>query len=189
MASTGEEKTIIEAVLSWTDTYNSLVGAISLLVTIGGFIWTLTQVYKARNDANKVQIAIKDIKDNLFRVNAVAEISLAISALQEVKRIQLQQSDSWLSTNWMLLLERYSTIRYILVQVNATEGLLTEQQQIKIQEAVSQIITVSEKVEKSVVAKQNPKNIATLNRIISEQVDSLGIILTELRNVDWDKNV
>ena len=89
----------------------------------------------------------------------------------------------------MLLLERYSAIRYTLVQINASSGLLNENQQAKLQEAVVQIVIVSEKIERSVSSNQSPKNVAALNRIISEQMDSLGIILTELKNVDWNRNV
>jgi hypothetical protein len=188
MSADGEAN-IIDAVLNWTDTYNSLVTAFGVLVTIAGFIWTLTQVYKAKSEATKAQTAISEIKDNLFRINAVAEFSEAISALQEVKRIQLQQSETWFSTNWMLILERLTTVRRILVQVRASEGLLRPEQQTKVQETITQIITVSGWVEKSFTAKQIPKNMVTLNRIISEQVDSLGAILTELKNIDWNKHV
>jgi len=208
VAGGAKEFSTWDNILQFSDTYGNLIGAISLVATLGGFVWTLLKLYHDRKEMSEAQKAIKDAQDkasiaiseakddiaatnasvqeirsNLFRFDAVAEIASAIAIINEVRNMQLQDPD-----HWLLIIDRYTSVRQSLIQVKPLASLLGAPQETVIQGVIAQISTAQESIERAIIAKSNPKNMASINRILSEQTDSLTRLLHELKEIDWSKH-
>lgn len=163
--------------MDWRDWLN-IAG---FALTIIGFGVTFETLRRTKNAAEKSKEASEAVVKKLLQFDAVVEISKAISVLEEVKRLhRVDQLHIW-----HILLDRYSSLRNSLVQIHASSSPLDDDQKSRLQEAIVQLKTVEGKIEKSVSVTQSPENSASLNRVVSAQIDSLSTILVNLRETDW----
>lgn len=165
--------------MDWRDWLN----VASFALTIIGFGITFETLRRTKNAAEKSREASEAVVRRLLQFDAVVEISKAISILEEVKR--LHRIDQVYI--WHILLDRYSSLRNSLVQIHASGNPLDDDQKSALQEAIVQLRTVEGKIERSVSAGQTPENSASLNRVVSAQIDNLSTILVNLRETDWTR--
>ena len=154
-------------------TWGGVASVAGIFLTIGGFIWTLIGVYRSKNAAQQAKEAAEKARDDIFHASAMVELTAAMSAMQEIKRLQRDEA-------WSLLLDRYSTLRASLISIRAARPNLTEEHKTTIQGAIAQIRMIEDKVERALAADQKP-SVAKLNAIIADQLDNLSEVLGALR--------
>jgi len=105
--------------------------AIGLIMTVIGFCLTLVGVWRSKSAAEKAKQAVIEVQQDIRRIDTVAELSAAISAMNEIKALQRKAA-------WEILPDRYSALRKALITVrSANVAALTENQQTRFQQTIT----------------------------------------------------
>ncbi|WP_133510490.1 hypothetical protein [Candidatus Thiosymbion oneisti] len=150
--------------------------AIGLIVTLIGFGLTLVGVWRSKSAAEKAKQAVIDVQRDIRKIDTVAELSAAISAMNEIKALQRKAA-------WEILPDRYSTLRKALITVrSANVAALAEDQQIRLQ----QTITLSSNMEQDLKPyihgpNPKPKVVARWNATVSDHIDHLQEMLVRIK--------
>lgn len=147
---------------------------LSLILTIGGFTWTIIVTYRSTRAAERAALAAQEALDATRRFDTVQNLSKAISALEEIKRLHNLQV-------WNALPDRYTTVRLLLVELHIANPHLSDTQNTAVQGIISQLASMEGKIQKSLSSDLLNVDIATLNRFLIQQMDKLTQILAEIR--------
>lgn len=90
--------------------------AIGLIVTVIGFCLTLVGVWRSKSAAEKAKQAVIEVQQDIRRIDTVAELPAAISAMNEIKALQRKAA-------WEILPDRYSALRKALITVRMERNL------------------------------------------------------------------
>jgi len=116
--------------------WGGIASIAGLIVSVAGFVWTLRGVYKSKAAAEAAAEAAQRARDDVLRSNAMIELAVVMSSLQEIKRLQREEA-------WSHLLDRYSTLRTALIAIRASRPNLTAQHKTTIQDAIAQLRTLA----------------------------------------------
>lgn len=153
--------------------WNGEIGLADLLLGVIGFAITLVMVYRSKRAAELAEDAAKKARQSLLHISTVADLSAAMSTMEEIKRLHRYEV-------WTLLPERYSVLRRTLVSIKGLTPGLAEADQKILQSAIQHFASIEESVERALRSKK-PTNAVRWNKIVSEQIDQLGEVLTTLR--------
>ena len=102
----------------------------------------------------------------------VSEFSAAIAIMEEIKRLhRVGQVD--------MLLDRYATLRKVLIGVRKLSPSINEDMDVRIQSAITTLATMEDHVEKSRSEGSSP-NFVRLNRLLSRDIDELHAVLVDM---------
>jgi hypothetical protein len=165
--------------LNWLKT-NNLASTWSdvsgFVIAIVGFSATLIGVFRSKRAAVLAQQAAQSARDSIRLFDAITNFSTAISILEEIRRIHRQNDPGAL----LGLPDRYSTIRKHLILLRASPMVLDDAQHAAIQNALVNLADIEKRVERALASK-NAINPAKINAIISDDIDNLLVVLTELK--------
>ena len=162
---------------SGTDTLSMLANIASLLgliVSLAGFAWTLAAVAKAKQVAEGARAAAERARAEILKSNSMVELALAVTAMEEIKRLHRQGS-------WPLLPDRYASLRGALSTIRTMRPKMSDKRQSVFQGAIQQLRDIEEKVERALATQQQPRNVPALNKVISLQIDKLNEVLAVMR--------
>lgn len=146
----------------------AFVGAVASI--IGLVISLLTFLYVLLSKK-----AVKQVRDDIVRLNAVADFASAIATMEEIKRLHRESA-------WSILPERYSVLRKHLISIkDSGQGMPAEQKK-ALQGAVQQFANFEKEVEAALSRKESPQDFPRLNAVVSRQIDKLQGILVERKN-------
>jgi hypothetical protein len=146
---------------------------IALAITIVGFAITIWQIQKSRTASEQARDAAHSARQQILRMNAVAELGVIIRDLQEIQGFH---RDNTLSA----LPGRYTSVKLALIAVKGRTPELTERQQSEIQAAVQQIAGLEQTVEEA-IAGTNILQVSRINRILRQQIERLAAISVDLQ--------
>jgi hypothetical protein len=129
----------------------------------------------AKQASQAAQEAVHKFRQDLNLSMSVMDFARALSITDEVKRMIRTKS-------FLLLPDRLSEMRAILIGIHGTELELNKKQKTIFQTAIMNSQALEATVDNIVVSNQVPPNIATLTQPICKDVDSLREILTHLKN-------
>lgn len=119
--------------------------------------------------------AAKEVKDRMFSLDTLTEISAALATLDEIKRHQRQGA-------WEVVLDRYAIVRKHLVRVEQMNPGFTDAQQSEFAKTMKQFRIIESRVERARAnPEENPIDSAKLNGIISDQADVLERIMIAIK--------
>jgi len=147
------------------------------LLSVIGFIFTISISLRAKRAAEKARDAAEEALNGFAKFDAAAEVSLAVSTISEIKRMQRQ------SGSLPLLLERYSSLRVTLIRIRGTIPSSDTSKHTTLQRAVVTLRGCEELVEDA-SRSQDPtaaQRLVRINRSLNRLMDDLQAILTELR--------
>ncbi|SFM25958.1 hypothetical protein SAMN03159423_0244 [Bradyrhizobium sp. NFR13] len=161
--------------LTWMEInrIGDLSGVAGIAVSLIGFTVTVVGVLRSKGAAERAENAAKSARDSIRLMDTVVDFTAAISALTELKRMHR-------SSDWALLLDRYGTIRRILVTAKTGETKLTESQLTAVQTVLSNLIVLENNAEKALAGQAAP-NTAKMNASVNVDIDNLLAVLTELK--------
>lgn len=150
-----------------------LTGVAGIIISVVGFIATLIGVAKSKNAATRAAEAAKSTRDSIRMIDAIVDFSATIASLEEIRRLQRQSA-------WSVLPERYSAIRKLLIAHRHAIGNLSDHQKERIQDAIANFRSIELRLDR---APSGPsQSVAVrINKIVSEQIDELLLILSELK--------
>lgn len=158
----------------WGDLTDDVLTILSLVLTIVGFGITIYNVVRAKRAAKYAQDAVDEVREDILRIDMVAEFSSALAAMDEIKRLHRQKA-------WDVLPDRYAALRRSLVEIRSANPNLPEHHKVALQSSIVRFRGFESQIEEALVLDEKPSNVAKLNETISEQVDDLQAILTEVK--------
>src|ERR1700733_2343209 len=143
------------------------------IASVLGFSLTIWFAWRAKTAAEQARDAADEVRDRISRLDTIAELSAAITIIEEIMR--LQRTQAW-ETVWDIVLERHSTLRQHLVRSHA--GIRSERQRAFIDAALKQFALMTPEVERAGTEPERSKlDAAAFNRILSNQKDMLECFL------------
>jgi len=156
----------------------SLVGDIAsmvgVLIALIGFGITIRNVRKSREAAGRAEIAANMALERVRYVDTVQNLSKAISIIEEIQRLNRAKE-------WKILLDRHLVFRGILTEIRGIATELGDDHRAFIQDGITQSNSMSNRIEIALDEDTEPTSVPRMNRILSKQVENLGIILAEMR--------
>jgi hypothetical protein len=162
-------------VLSWMETnrVGDLASVTGVAISLIGFTITVIGVFRSKSAAQRAERAANSARETVRLMDTVVDFTAAITALDEIKRLHR-------TSNWVLLLDRYSTIRRLLVIARANNSQLTSHQREAIQSSLANLIVLENTLERALASGSTP-NAPKLNASISTNIDDLLAVLTEIK--------
>ncbi len=143
-----------------------VVSAIGLAVAI----W---QIVRARSLAEQLKIAVSDVRQQLERRTAASRLNELIRDLQELKEISRAEIPA-------VSLKRFTAVRLKLIEIRLSFGGWSGEQEIVLQESVSQLSKFEQLLESALKRSQaGPKD---LSKKLNEQMDNLVKLLAVVQN-------
>nr|CDQ33967.1 hypothetical protein BN993_03418 [Virgibacillus halodenitrificans] len=160
--------------------YSSVIG---LLISLVGFAITICVAISSRNAAQQAREAVKSVKFNLRRGETVSDFSSALATMDEIKRVHRAEY-----IQYELLAERYSELRKLLVVIKSENPVITEDDNILIQDAITQLgaferliddeLSLGNRGREANPAIKAPKH----NKLLLLHIDNIHTILVRLKN-------
>jgi hypothetical protein len=152
-----------------------LASLAGVAISLFGFALTLVGIFLSRRAAEQARCAAEEARDSIRLFDAVVDFSMAITILEEVKRLHRVGQ-------WSLLPDRYSAIRKILITLRSSRVDLSEAQLAIIQGALTTLRSIEKAVEKALGNPQSLKA-SRFNDVLTGDIDGLIATLEELRAV------
>jgi hypothetical protein len=140
-----------------------------------GFAVTIRNVRASRAAALRAEEAANQARRAIRFFDVVAEISTAIAALEEIRRLHRDAA-------WPILPDRYNALRKSLITIRGSDLQLSEEQQARIQDAVVYLAELETMVEVGLEQKRAPQDVARWNVLASGHILELHSLLLELRS-------
>jgi len=152
----------------------NIASVLGLIVSIAGFAWTLVAVAKAKRVAEGAKKAAERARGAILNSNSMVELASAVTELEEIKKLHREGI-------WVLLPGRYARLRGSLSTVRTMTPKMSDEHKAVFQGAIQQLRNIEGRVERALVAQDELPNVASLNRVISLQVDKLIEVLAVMR--------
>ena len=167
---------MLSALRQWAACWGDVINLAGLLLAVIGFGVTIYGVYRSKNAAQKAREAADDTKDMLVRTNTIVDFSAALTIMDEIMRLHRS------GANWLILPDRYSSLRDKLTGIVASHPSMSEAQRLSVGKALSGIRSIESTVEKSLAeGGSSPPNVVKLNQIMRTHLDALRAVLAALR--------
>ena len=127
----------------------SAASVLGLFATVLGFLITIWNVRRSRTAAEQARAAATTVQRELSRLDAIADVSAAITTMEEIKRLQRQLA-------WSILPDRYSSLRKHLITIKAAFIGLSDHQRSVLQNAIQHFASIEDHIEKSGGAQTIP---------------------------------
>lgn len=166
----------MENIQEFITTYQigDIASIFGLLVAVIGFSATIYNVVKSKSAAIRAEQAADKAVASVQIFQAVSDISKVISILDEIKRLNRVKE-------WKVLLDRYSTLRSLIVEIKAANPDLSEGKKIQLQSAIQHAANLENKIETATAKGEEPDGIPQMNKIISNVVETLSTLLVEIK--------
>jgi hypothetical protein len=139
------------------------------LASVLGFALTIWFAWLAKSAADQARAAAEQVREQLSRFDTIAELSAAITIIEEIMR--LQRTQAW-DIVWDIVLDRHSILRGHLVRSQA--GIDGEALRSAVRGAVSHFRIMVEEIERARTEPQQSKlDTAAFNQRLSDQVEVL----------------
>lgn len=149
------------------------LGLVGFVITIGGFGLTLRNVARAKDAARQAERAATEARDGIARFNLLTDVSQAMAVLDECKRLLRARS-------FVLLPDRFTELRRVLVGVKHTHSRMTDVQAIAIQDMIKLLALMEARFVGHEQDGSDPSDVIETHKALSQMVDNLQIILLEL---------
>ena len=161
-----------ELVTNGAGDWASITGVI---IVIFGFIVTIVNVKRSKKAAERAEIIAGKIREDSIRIDTVADCSMAISTMDQIRLLHRQNE-------LRLLPDKYAALRKILISIKTSNQKLTSDQRTSIQKAIQNFRGIEQKVEEALSPDSQSLNVPKLNTLISKHSDSLQEVLVQIKN-------
>lgn len=156
------------------DSFVDFCGVAGLFVSIVGLTAAWREARAAKSAAEQAKEAATQMRHDLNQFDIVKTLSEALSTFDEVKTLQRYGV-------WELLPNSYTEIKKALLSVKHTAPKLTSVHKKRLQSAIQTCASIEDEIETSLSLKQNPVDVARLNRSLSTHVMDLQEVLLHVR--------
>jgi hypothetical protein len=167
----------MDAVVAWLEQTRAgdIASILGLLIALIGFAITIWNVRASKAAAIRAEEAANQARRAIHFFDVVAEISTAIPAMEEIRRLHRDAA-------WRILPDRYSGLRKSLITIRGSSIELTADQRSRIQAAITYLANLERRVEISLERDQPPDLVANWNERVSRHIMELQGLLLELKD-------
>lgn len=141
-----------------------------LAITIVGFLVTISKVNKSKELA---RISVDQVK----KVIAVGDITEAIRAAEEIKRLQRERE-------WRVLPDRYSLLRKLLIDIRSNNELDDDDKKM-IQSTLALLTSLERQVDQFLETDNSEEiRVSKMNHTLTRKADDLQELLNRIRNLE-----
>lgn len=155
-----------------TNHLGDVASVVAIFITIVGFVVTVYNIIKSKTAAERAEEAVTQVRGDLVRMSAVADIASTISGMEEIKRLHRQEA-------WDLLPERYAALRKVLIGIKVN---MSNERKAILQDIIVLFRGIEKEIDLSIRSKRPPKSVPRLNDIVSKKMDVLEELLVEIRD-------
>lgn len=155
-------------------TAGDVASIVGVGVSVVGFIGTIWAALRSRSAAVQAKEASEKTREDIHRSHAIADLSAAVSAMEEVKRLHR-------SGAWEILPDRYAELRKRLVAIKTENPDLAPGQKAALQGAIQRFAGMETKVEEALAKGERPDDFPRLNRVVGQEVDSVQQVLAQIQ--------
>jgi hypothetical protein len=148
-----------------------------VLISVIGFAATIIGLARSKSAAKRVADAVAEVRQRLSLRNVADDLAVLMSDIEEIKLLHRLGA-------WDTMPIRYASIRRRLFSVKEGAPSLTKAQRASIQGVIQQFKEIGEIVEVALAAKEAPQDVATLNRMATEQSDRLTAVLVAVQRLE-----
>jgi hypothetical protein len=161
----------------WAMQWGDIASIVGALLTFIGFVIAIIGISRSKSAAEQAKKAAEEARDSISRYDAIADLSAAMTIMEEIKRLQRNGV-------WTVLPERYSELQRRLRAKKESEINISEAQRQKLEVAIGTFADSERKVERAVFGNVGPPNPAKLNDIISGQIAEVHVVLLALQQIE-----
>ena len=151
-----------------------MASILGLLVALVGFAITIWNVKASKAAALRAEEAAKEARSAIRFFDVIAEISTAIAAMEEIRRLHRDAA-------WPILPDRYNALRKSLISIRRSGVNLSEDQQTLLQAAIKFLADIERNVDRALEQGQPPERFARWNQATSEHIMELHGLLMDLK--------
>jgi hypothetical protein len=158
--------------------FGNMLNIAGIVLTLIGFWITISSSWKARDAADLARCEVAKVRDDLRKVNTVADISQALFLIEECKKLHRDNK-------WPLLPDKYSALKHLLITIRSTYTDFSEDQKSAIQSTTTELTNIEVQIEKFLSSQKIAKSIpdaSKLNTALTKHSDNLREILAYIRN-------
>lgn len=158
--------------------FGAVANLIGIAGTVGGLIglaFTYRVARNSRSAAEQARDAVEEMNLRTHQVDIAAELSTATTAMEELLRLQRMG-------RWEIALERHNQVRKALIRTKAAGYSFTQIELALLQLAITKITDMSDQIEKLHMSDPSKLRIASYNRILKSQMDSLNEVALSVRS-------
>lgn len=148
---------------------------LGVIIAAVGFLVIIIKILRLKSTAEAVRDAVRNVREDVLRVETVAEFSAALSVMDEIKRLHRRQA-------WQILPDRYAHLRKALITIKTSYSDLEDEHKIALQSAIQIFSGIEKQVEDALAKNLVSLDVPKLNRLISKQIDSLQQVLIKIQD-------
>lgn len=166
----------MDVLVAWLDDTRAgdLASIAGLFIALVGFAITIWNVRASRAAALRAEQAALDARRAIGFFDAITELSAAVSALEEVRRLHRDRA-------WPMLPDRYIALMKLLNSVRHSSPSLSAQQDAKIQAAIGYLAELEAVVEHALQRRQRLDGVPEWNQLAAHHIVELHTLLLELK--------
>jgi DNA-binding NarL/FixJ family response regulator len=156
----------MDVMVAWIEQTGAgdIASIFGLLVALVGFAITIRNVRASRAAAVRAEEAANEARRAIRFFDVVAEISTAIAAMEEIRRLHRDAA-------WPILLDRYNMLRKSLISIGRSGVALSDDQQTLLQAAIKFLADIERNVDRALEQGQPPERFARGNEATSEHLN------------------
>jgi hypothetical protein len=166
----------MDVLVAWIEQTRAgdIASILGLLVALIGFAVTIWNVRASRIASIRAEQAANEARRAIRFFDVVAEISTAISAMEEIRRLHRDAA-------WPILPDRYNALRKSLISIRRSGIDLSDEQQTVLQAAIKFLADIERRVDSALEQGQAPDRFARWNQASSEHTMELHSLLMDLK--------
>ncbi len=154
--------------------WGDLASVLGLGVSLVGFAVTIVVTWRSKRAAIQAKEAAEDVRGQIRSFDLVSELSQAIAVMDEIKR--LHRSRSWGSVP-----DRCAVLKKLLIGIRSAPDRVTAEQKDILTASIQHFTTLEKKVDQAIERGQPISGIASMNLVVSNQIDTLTELLAIIR--------
>lgn len=154
--------------------WGDAASVVGVFISLIGFAITIVGLARSKSAARQVGAAVAAVRQQLSRQSVAVDLASLMNDIEEIKLLHRFGA-------WDAMPIRYSAIRKRLFLVKGSTPVLTKNQKASIQGVIEQFRTIEETVEEALASKEPPKDVASLNKVATEQSDKLTAVLVAVQ--------
>jgi hypothetical protein len=158
---------------NWGD-FASVFG---VLISLVGFALTIIGLARSKSATERAALAVAQVRERLSIHALSTDLNALMIDIEEIKLLHRFGA-------WDAMPIRYSAIRRKLFSVKGSIPTLTKSHKSSIQGVIEQFRAIEEIVEAALANKSTPNDVASLNRIATEQSDKLTAVLVAIQQLE-----
>ncbi len=158
----------------FAQTWGNIASVAGFFLSLVGFGWTVWLARQARSAAQEAQRAASEAREAIARSQVIADVAEALAIMEEIKRLHRAAA-------WPLLLERYSTLRRMLVAVRSAHPELSDEHKSAIQSVIKTLADLEHLVDLTPSLEREQLNLAEFNSFVSAHLDLLTDLLVRVK--------